>query len=71
MIEYRFEYRINKSRCECFRTDSREKLEAELARLRDLHPGTEYTTQSRAARLDRYGVALRDHKGRPQWGPWS
>jgi hypothetical protein len=71
MIDYRMEYRINKGNCECFRTDSLDKLRDKLEELRQHYPSAVYSTQSRYVRLDRYGVAIRDHKGRPQWGPWN
>lgn len=67
--EYRYEYRINKGNCECFRTEDREKLLAKLDELRARYPAAKYSTQERSVRLE-YGAAVRDYKGRPQWGPW-
>lgn len=71
MIEYRYEYRINKGACECFRADSIDKTREKLAELKASRPNKPYSMQARSVRLDRYGVALRDCYGRPQWGPWS
>ena len=70
MIDYRCEYRINKDGCECYHTDDADKCRAKLAELRARYPRKEFTRQYRIVRLDRYGIAYRDYKGRPQWSPW-
>ena len=68
--EYRYEYRINKGNCECFRTENHDALTAKLAELKERHPAANYSTQWRSVRLER-GAAARDYKGRPQWGNWN
>lgn len=68
-IEYRSEWRVNKGGCECYRTESRQAAIDKLLELRAKFPRKEYAIQSRDVRLER-GAAIRDHLGRPQWGPW-
>lgn len=70
-INYRYEYRVNKKGAECFRTDTYEKAAAKLKELQDKKPNVRFDIQSRSVRLDKYGVALRDHLGRPRWSPWE
>ena len=72
MIYYRTEYRIVKAKngCEVYRNECAGKVGEKLDQLILDHPGTEYKTQRREVRLE-MGCAVRDHLGRPQWGPWS
>lgn len=70
MIKVRNEYRINKKGAECFRTESLNDAVSKLKELSEKHPGL-YTMQSRHVRLDRYGVAEHDYKGRPAWSIWN
>ena len=70
MINYRYEYRINKKGAECFRTQDREQAMQRFAALASKRPGV-YSVQHRCVRLDKYGISDRDYLGRPQWSPWE
>ena len=70
MLRYIHEYRVNKEGAVCFRTDSFEKAKAKLEELRAKKPNVKFDLQTRSVPLDKYGVALRDYKGRPMWSPW-
>lgn len=69
MIDYRTEYRINKKGAECFRSADYDEARRKLDELNAKRPGV-YTMQSRAVRVNRFGVKDQDWLGRPAWSPW-
>lgn len=67
-IRNRYQYRINKKGCECFRTWSRQELIEKLAELKAKHPNVAFTTQSRSYRVNQVGAPL---DGVMNWTSWS
>ena len=70
MANFRTEYRINKKGCECFRTDSEDRLAAKLSQLQERKPNVVYVVQRRNCQVDKRGILLADGSGRPIWSSW-
>lgn len=69
MTKERYEYRINKKGCECFRFSNFEQAREKMDELSAKRPGI-YTMQSRTCRANKYGVLETDGLGRPLWTCW-